>query len=89
MAPVLVASYPALDGALEPAVCEDAVAETDMFDDARLEGEAPYPVPSQWTLASVWPSRTWQRLEVEEVISPSHVDVDDSEDVILSVSGGD
>ena len=65
------------------------MAETDVFDDARLEGEASYPVPSQWTLASIGPSGTWQRVEAEEVISPSHVDVDDSEDVVLSVSGGD
>ncbi len=46
MAPELVAPYPALNEALEPAVSEDAVTEADMFDDARLEGEAPYPVPN-------------------------------------------
>ncbi len=84
----LVASYPALDEALEPTVCEDAVAEADMFEDARLEGEVPYAIPGQWTLAYIWPCGTWQRAKVEEGISPSHVDVDDPEDVVLSVSGG-
>ncbi len=85
MAPELVAPYPALDEALAPAVCEDAVTEADMFDDARLEGEAPYPVPNQWTLPSGL-METWRR---EEVISPSQVDVDDAEDEVLSVCGWD